>query len=135
MESRGWKNYDILITPDGEGFRFLARDEKAQNFLDSELKNNFHGSKNEMFFSSHVEQADCRNGGCVDYRSNGGVISHGRMQVVYNSSQFKGYIDVDRYAPHGQGIRGFLGHVFLEGFANAGSNFKNVRNLRYVGFR
>lgn len=135
MQSRGWQNYDISITPDGEGFKFRANDKKAQDFLARELNGNFHGSKNKLFFSSHSEQADCKNGGCIDYRSNGGTISHGRMQVVYNPSSFKGYVDVDRYAPHGQGIRGFLGHIFLEGFANAGSNFKNVRNLRYVGFR
>jgi hypothetical protein len=88
----------------------------------------------EMFFKSHMGKVGCPKGECVDYRSNGGVIKHGRMQVVYNASKSRGYVDVDRYAPHGQGIRGFLGHVFSEGFVNAGSAFKNVRGLRYQGF-
>lgn len=43
-------------------------------------------------------------------------------------------MDVDRFAPHGGGIGGFLGHAFGEVLANYGSGPQNIRGLRYEGF-
>lgn len=87
MKQRGWDQYNISLRSAKEGFTFSADDPAARRFLIQELGDNFDASANKFYFDSHIDQADCNNGDCVDYRSNDGVIQSGRMQVVYNSSK------------------------------------------------
>jgi|GEM_PF-4600692 len=87
-----------------------------------------------MFFKDHLDQADCKNGPCTDYRSRSSFLVWGHLQVVYNAKEGRGYLDRDIYSPHGSGILSSLGHIFAEGLANAGGGAQNISGVTYGGF-
>jgi len=117
-----------------EGFRFnVAKDQATefQTFLD----NNFLSGS---LYGFHSDDVGCDEAGaqCRDYRSPGGSMGiSGSMQIVYNATNRFGYIDIDRFNPY-QGVRGFLGHTFLEvlgsnrGSYQTGTNLNQLSQLR-----
>ena len=128
---------DVTLTNDGKGFTFDVRSTQGAEKINDFLKNtsNFSSSGSRFHFAFHYNQAECSNGGCRDYRSKRGVLKGGHLQVVYNPRAGRfgvGYIDVDLYAPHGSGIRGFVGHAF-EVIGGFGSSLPIVPRVRYKG--
>ena len=51
--------------------------------------------------------------GAKDFRSKGGVLGSGSMQVAFSIQANIFNIDVDRYSPY-DGVLSFMGHAFIE---------------------
>ena len=134
IESTQLGSFATNLTPAGEGFRFEVDQSQATKFQNF-LKSNFLSGS---LYGLHSDDVGCDEAGaqCRDYRSPQGSLGiSGSMQVVYNAATGFGYIDVDRFNPY-QGVRGFLGHTFLEvlgsnrGSYQTGTNLNQLRQLR-----
>jgi RHS repeat-associated protein len=125
----------ITLTPNGAGFNFRVN-AGSENYVSGLLTSSFlfSSSSNPFNYLFHYKDAGCASGNCVDYRSLPGVVAGGSVQFVYNSGELRGYVDRDRFNPHGGGARGFLGHAFLEVIPNAISDVPNIPGVGFRGF-